>query len=237
MKFDILKANIVNVYADAIVLPANEMLKEGSSTSHAIFEAAGADNLKKACDKIGHCDIGSAVPTSAFNLDARYIIHAVVPRWIDGEHNEYSYLSSAYLTSLKLADVMQCDSIVFPLLASGNNGFDKSLAFQIATESISSFESENLKEVHLVIYGDNTEIFVRSLGYDIKVVEDKTKPFKEASNDFGNIVMHGLKAAGDWLGNKDNQRKLVEFGFAIASIVFAGKGKALDVIDALKKLK
>ncbi len=30
MKFDLVKTNIVNVSADAIVLPANEKLKEGS---------------------------------------------------------------------------------------------------------------------------------------------------------------------------------------------------------------
>ena len=33
MQFDVVKTNIINIVADAIVLPANENLKEGSGTS------------------------------------------------------------------------------------------------------------------------------------------------------------------------------------------------------------
>ena len=44
MKFDLVKTNIINIHTDAIVLPANEMLKEGSGASTAIFEAAGRKN-------------------------------------------------------------------------------------------------------------------------------------------------------------------------------------------------
>ena len=51
MKFDLVKSNIINVTADAIVLPANSMLKEGSGASAAIFEAAGRKDLTKACKK------------------------------------------------------------------------------------------------------------------------------------------------------------------------------------------
>lgn len=60
MTFEIFKANIVNIHADAIVLPANEALKEGSGTSRAIFEAAGRKQLTKACKELGHCNTGSA---------------------------------------------------------------------------------------------------------------------------------------------------------------------------------
>lgn len=100
MKFKIIKANIVDVASDAIVLPANEALKEGSGTSKAIFTAAGRKELTKACKELGHCSTGSAIPTLAYNLSSKYIIHAVVPKWIDGEHSEYDLLSSAYLASL-----------------------------------------------------------------------------------------------------------------------------------------
>ena len=45
MKFEIVKANIVDVVSDAIVLPANKALKEGIGTSKAIFNAAGRKEL------------------------------------------------------------------------------------------------------------------------------------------------------------------------------------------------
>lgn len=53
----------------------------GSGVCGAIFKAAGWYQLQKTCDAIGHCDIGSAAITPAFNLDAKYIIHAVGPVW------------------------------------------------------------------------------------------------------------------------------------------------------------
>lgn len=46
--------------------------------------------------------MGSAVPTLGYNLPAKYIIHAVVPRWIDGMHNEYDLLSTTFGTEGKI---------------------------------------------------------------------------------------------------------------------------------------
>ena len=128
---------------DAVVLPANEKLKEGSGTPKAIFEKAGRKELTKACAEIKTCKMGEAVPTLGFKLNADYIIHVVVPKWVDGEHQEYDYLSAAYLSALNVADIMNCETIAFPLLASGNNGFDLGLAYDIAKSSIESFSGVN----------------------------------------------------------------------------------------------
>ncbi len=101
MDFCIERGNIVHCDTDAIVLPANTMLKEGSGTSHAIFSAAGRSKLTKACKGIKvPLEVGMAVPTSGYNLKASFIIHAVVPKWIDDSHNEYELLSTAYRSSL-----------------------------------------------------------------------------------------------------------------------------------------
>ena len=128
MPFKIVRNDITKMQVDAIVLPANPQLKEGGGTSKAVFAAAGRSKLKEACAEYGHCDVGAAVPTPAFGLNAQYILHAVTPRWKDGNHEEYELLSSAYLSALKLADIMQCQSVAIPLLASGHNGFDRELA-------------------------------------------------------------------------------------------------------------
>ena len=48
MDFEIVRNDITNMKADAIVLPANTYLKEGSGTSQAIFEKAGRAKLEKA---------------------------------------------------------------------------------------------------------------------------------------------------------------------------------------------
>lgn len=239
MKFDIVKTNIINVAADAVVLPANEHLKEGSGASQAIFEAAGRSALTKYCDKLGHCDIGNAVPTPAFKLPAKYIIHAVVPRWIDGSNDEYSLLSSAYLSALNIADVMRCESIVFPLLASGNNGFDKELAIHIANESIEHFTGINLKKVTIVIYGDNTEELVKSLGYSVMDIpydilkngqkaehKDRAKKLLSDGKDVAQQFVEDQIAKGlEWLKNKENREKVLKCAFMIVQLAITAKKK------------
>ena len=234
MQFEIIKANFVDVASDAIVLPANEALKEGSGTSKAIFTAAGRKELTKACKELEHCSTGSAVPTLAYNLSSKYIIHAVVPKWIDGEHSEYDLLSSAYLASLNIAEVMGCESVAFPLLASGNNGFDKQLAFRIAEESIKSFESIKLKKVFLVIYGDTMETYMKSLGYNVLVIpahikinekkiqhQAKQKKLIADGKDAAQTILEEqVEKAIEWIKKPENQKKLYEAGIFVFKLVF-----------------
>lgn len=234
MKFEIIKANIVDVASDAIVLPANDALKEGSGTSKAIFTAAGRKELTKACKELGHCNTGSAIPTLAYNLSSKYIIHAVVPKWIDGEHSEYDLLSSAYLASLNIAEVMGCESVAFPLLASGNNGFDKQLAVRIAEESIKSFEGVNLKKVFLVVYGNTMETYMKSLGYNVLVIpahvkmndkrihhQDKQKKLIADGKDVAQDILEAqLEKAIEWIKKPENQKILFEAGIAVFKLAF-----------------
>ena len=237
MKYDIVRTNIINAETEAIVLPANKRLKESSGISNEIFKAAGRKELKKACNEIGRCRVGSAVPTPAFNMNSRYIIHAVSPRWKNGKSNEYELLSSAYLTSLKIADVMECDSIAFPLLASGHNRFDRELAFKIAIESIEAFENTNLKKVLLVIYDENTECFVKSLGHYVAVMEDMAHPKKDKNNEeFKMIVSNGLKSAGAWLKDRENQKKLANLAINVTLFVLGGRDKKTEILEDVKKI-
>ena len=60
MLFEIVQNDITNMSVSAIVLPANEKLKEGSGTSHAIFEKAGRKALASACIAIAKTVIQAA---------------------------------------------------------------------------------------------------------------------------------------------------------------------------------
>ena len=96
----ILKTGITQLKADAVVNAANTGLWAGGGVCGAIFKAAGYEQLQEACRKIGHCDTGSAVITPGFHLKAKYILHAVGPRWTDGKHKEPELLYGAYRRSL-----------------------------------------------------------------------------------------------------------------------------------------
>ncbi len=223
MVFDVVQSDITNIVADAIVLPANEQLKEGSGASQAIFEKAGRKKLVNACKEWKHCRVGDAIPTRAFNLEkagyCRYIIHAVVPKWVDGNHQEYDYLCAAYLSALKVADLMECESIAFPLLASGNNGFDLSLAYEIAEASILSFEGNHLQQATMVIYGERTAFFLRNNGVVMKdlretekdtVVDHVIQLFKDGKDVAEKIIHEQLNHAQDYIKDERNHQIIVE---------------------------
>lgn len=233
MNYEVVQNDITQMSVDAIVLPANEKLKEGSGTSKAIFEKAGRKALTKACSEIKSCKMGEAVPTLAFKLDADYIIHAVVPKWIDGEHQEYDYLSAAYLSALNVADIMNCETIAFPLLASGNNGFDLGIAYDIAKSSIESFSGVNLKKVFLVIYSENIATFLKGRGVSIlnfqgiKKVDKEKETRKQKVRQLGEegkevaakMLEDQIAKALNYLKDEKNREKVISTGIAIAQMV------------------
>ena len=102
---EIRKISITDLDTDAIVNAANDGLWAGGGVCGAIFKTAGHEQLQAACNKIGHCDTGSAVITPGFKLKAKYIIHAVGPVWSGGKNNEPKLLYGAYRRSLISAGI------------------------------------------------------------------------------------------------------------------------------------
>lgn len=152
MPFLLIRNDITKVPADVIVNPANTHLREGSGTSRAIYLAAGEAELNAACRAIGGCELGKAVITPGFGLQAKYIIHTVGPRWRDGFFGEEKILYSAYTEALKLAREYGAESIAFPLLSSGNYGYPKEKALKVAVSAISDFLMEHEMLVYMVLY-------------------------------------------------------------------------------------
>ena len=139
MPFQIIRDDITRVWADAIVNTANPDPIYASGTDHAVYMAAGADELLAEREKIGEIKVGEAAATPAFRLHARYIIHTVGPAWQDGKHGELEELASCYRSSLELAKTLNCESIAFPLISAGVYGFPKDRALGVALEAISDF--------------------------------------------------------------------------------------------------
>ena len=138
----ILQTSITSLETDAIVNAANEGLWQGSGVCGAIFHAAGAAQLRAASNEIGGCPTGSAVITPGFNLKAKYIIHAVGPRWAGGTFNEPELLYSAYRESLALAARNGCRSIGFPLISAGVFHYPLRDAWRIAIQACLDFGKE-----------------------------------------------------------------------------------------------
>ena len=151
MPFEIVRNDITKMAVDAIVNTANPRPVIGAGTDSRIHEVAGPD-LLKARQIIGSIEVGRAAITPAFNLNAVYVIHTVGPIWLDGEHDEDMLLRSCYENALALAVQNGCQSVAFPLISTGNYGFPKDKALQIAISAFSSFLMENEMQIYLVVY-------------------------------------------------------------------------------------
>lgn len=140
---EIRKISITKLNTDAVVNAANCGLLKGGGVCGHIFHDAGSAEMTKACNRIGHCDEGVAIITPGFQLPAKYVIHAVGPRWIDGEHNEPKLLYSAYKHSLHLAKENKLHSIAFPLISAGIFGYPVDKAWKQAIQACKDFIDTN----------------------------------------------------------------------------------------------
>lgn len=147
---EIQKISIVDLDTDAIVNAANEALAAGGGVCGAIFRAAGYQELQAACDKFAHCNTGDAVITPGFKLKAKFVIHAVGPRYRDGKHGEPERLQSAYKKALELAVQNKCHSIGFPLISAGIYGYPVRNAWYEALYACKEF-LDGLKDYELKI--------------------------------------------------------------------------------------
>ena len=151
MPFEIVRNDITQMTVDAIVNTANPKPVVGSGTDTMIHKKAGPE-LLAARQKIGSIDTGCAAITPAFDLQAKYVIHTVGPVWDGGSYGEEALLRNCYDNSLKLAMEHCCKSIAFPLISTGNYGFPKDRALQIAISAFSAFLLEHEMQIYLVVF-------------------------------------------------------------------------------------
>jgi len=137
---------------EAIVNTANEKPTVGSGCDTAVYKAAGFDKLLEfRKEKIGLVKEGDVFITPGFNLSAKYIIHAVSPRFTTEEETE-KLVRSCYKKSLELAKKNSIKSIAFPLIATGSYGFPKEAGLRIALDEINKFLLKEDMEVYIVVF-------------------------------------------------------------------------------------
>jgi O-acetyl-ADP-ribose deacetylase (regulator of RNase III) len=159
-EIELLTGDITRIRVDAIVNAANSALAGGGGVDGAIHRAGGPFLMKELDEiraRIGRCDTGSAVVTSAGQLPAKFVFHAVGPVYRGGNGREAELLASCYRVCLDLAKERCLQSISFPSISTGVYGYPITEAAQIAIETVRAWLSaaqSTVKLVKLVQFSD-----------------------------------------------------------------------------------
>jgi O-acetyl-ADP-ribose deacetylase len=170
-KLQLVKGDITDVEADAIVNAANSTLLGGGGVDGAIHSKGGPQILKE-CKQIrattwpDGLPTGVAVVTSGGTLKTKHVIHTVGPIWRGGFYGEEKLLRQAYWNSLKLAVASGFKSVAFPSISTGAYGYPKQEACKVALKAVKDFlvSDDRVEKVVFVLFSElDYEIYVKTL--------------------------------------------------------------------------
>lgn len=153
MPLKIVRDDIVNINADAIVNTSSPEPVIGRGVDLRINNAAGPELIRYR-ERFGQLEYGDAVMTLPGKLGARAVIHAVTPVWRGGGFGERHILEDCYRKALTLAVNAGMNSIAFPLLSAGTQGFPNDLALETANSVFEEFLADSEILIYLVLFSD-----------------------------------------------------------------------------------
>lgn len=145
------EGDITRLDVEVLVTAANSRLAGGGGVDGAVHRAAGSE-LLAACRDIGGCPTGEARITPGFNLEARYVVHAVGPVWRGGHAGEAELLAGCYRHALDLARARDAASIAFPAISAGVYGYPLGAAAAVAVGTVAAYLEANETKMERVVF-------------------------------------------------------------------------------------
>jgi O-acetyl-ADP-ribose deacetylase (regulator of RNase III) len=139
---------------DAFVFYAQADLALGSGFGGAISVRGGPSIQKELAElaKDGPTPTGEVVVTQAGKLKARYILHAVGPRFLEADTEEK--LRRTMLRCLERAEAMGVKRLAFPAMGYGYYGVPAPVSARVMLEAVEGFldRASSLHEVVICVY-------------------------------------------------------------------------------------
>lgn len=159
-KIEVLKGDITQCSAEAIVNAANTELVLGSGVAGAIRKNGGP-SIQSECNGIGPIPLGEAAVTGAGNLTAKYVIHAAGMH--PGGRVSKESLESSTRNSLLRALEYNIKTIAFPAIGTGVGGYPLEQCAELMIDIISWYiinEGVQIEKIYFVLFDDASyEIF------------------------------------------------------------------------------
>ncbi|MEV0228034.1 O-acetyl-ADP-ribose deacetylase [Nonomuraea sp. NPDC050786] len=155
MEITLVRGDITEQRADAVVNAANSSLMGGGGVDGAIHRRGGPEILEE-CRRLraGHygtgLPTGQAVATTAGRLPARWVIHTVGPVYSKSEDRS-ELLASCYRESLRVADALGARSVAFPAISTGIYGWPMDDAARIALDAVRQADT-SVADVRFVLF-------------------------------------------------------------------------------------
>lgn len=158
-----LRGDIVDQDADAIVNAANSSLYGGGGVDGAIH-ARGGPQILAECRRVRQTLWPNGLPTvmaaatGGGNFKARIVIHTVGPIWSGGLLDEPRLLSDCYRNCLAVANQNSVKSIAFPGISIGAYGYPLEAATRIALSTVREFaeKKEAPEKIAFVLFDERT---------------------------------------------------------------------------------
>jgi O-acetyl-ADP-ribose deacetylase len=149
----LVRGDLTEERVDAIVNAANSHLAHAGGVAAAIVRKGGAV-IQQESDRLAPVPVGEVAVTGGGALPARHVIHAVGPRW--GEGDEEEKLRRAAANSLARAEELGCAGIALPAISAGIFGFPKERCAQILVQAALDFCAAHpesaLREIRFTLY-------------------------------------------------------------------------------------
>ncbi|MFG3505200.1 O-acetyl-ADP-ribose deacetylase [Streptomyces sp. NPDC047821] len=157
MRITLVRGDITEQHADAIVNAANSSLLGGGGVDGAIHRKGGPDILA-ACRALRASSYGRGLPTgqavatTAGRLDARWVIHTVGPVHSPDEDRS-ALLASCHRQALRVADELGARTVAFPAISTGVYRWPVDDAARIAVRAVREAET-SVEEVRFVLFDE-----------------------------------------------------------------------------------
>jgi O-acetyl-ADP-ribose deacetylase (regulator of RNase III) len=151
--FRVAYGDITAIQADALVSSDDSHLTMGGGVSCAIA-SAGGEIIRHEARKHIPLQLGDVAVTSAGDLFAKYILHAVTIDYDTMIYASQDSIHAATLKCMQLADTLGIHHIAFPALGTGVAGFPFQLAAEVMTQTIADYliGETGVKQVTLTLY-------------------------------------------------------------------------------------